>query len=326
MEQILRSIEYLDRDTIKLVAFTGGEPFLLGDKLLDVVAKAHELGFRTRVVTSAFWAKTEQSAEAKLVALLRSGLDELSISWDDFHEEFVDFKCVFNAFWTAKKVGITVAVNTVQGENPKWTAARVRSELHLESESTEILCEAPLNLTGRAKSDLQKAGLRKGRQLGPCPYVLTGPTLSAKNKLLACCGVIPDTEQLVLDSDFRPENLAAAIDKGLKSPILNWIYLRGPYAVMDWISKRYGVAIPPTSEVGGNCEACHRLFTTKEISDKIQEAIAEKLPEIEAELFLLESLGLDSPKHILQLWYNTNVDSGEVDVSTQGTEVANVST
>jgi hypothetical protein len=306
VDHILRTLEHLDRDTIKLVAFTGGEPFLLGDKLVEVVGKAHELGFTTRVVTSAFWAKTEQSAQRRLAKLLSVGLNELSISWDDFHEQFVAFACVYNAFWAAKEMGITVAVNTVQGENPKWTAARVRAELNVDSSSVHVFCEAPLNLTGRAKSELQGAGFKKGRQLGPCPYVLTGPTLSAKNKLLACCGVIPDTEQLVLDADFRPENLDAAIEKGLKSPLLNWIHLRGPYAVMAWISKRYGVPIPTESEVGGNCEACHHLFSTKGISERIEDAVGEKLLEIEGELCLLESLALDRPTEILKLWYTAS--------------------
>ncbi len=302
IDHILETIRSLDSSTIKLVAFTGGEPFLLGQKLIEAVQEASQRGFVTRVVTSAYFGKHLSVAEKRIKQLYEAGLKELSISWDDFHEEFVSFDCVYNAFWTAKRLGMTVAVNTVQARHSRWTAQRIRKELGVESSSHEVLVESPLNLTGRAESELKDAGLRPIRLVGPCPYVLTGPTLSAKNKLLACCGVIPETEALVLDSDFKPENLTTALEKGMKSPLLNWLYLRGPYAIMEWISKRYNIPIIEKEKVGGNCEACRRLFTTKEIADKLPAAITEKAEEIAGELYLLESLGWLEPQAVLNLW------------------------
>jgi hypothetical protein len=136
------------------------------------------------------------------------------------------------------------AINVVQAENSRWNSERVREQLGLGDLGKNLVVETPLNLNGRAESQLKDAGLRSSRMIGPCPYVLLGPTLSAKNKLLACCGVIPDTDALVLDPEFKPENLKTAVENGLKSPLLNWIYLRGPYAVMEYISKRYEIPIP----------------------------------------------------------------------------------
>ncbi len=213
---------------IRLIAFTGGEPFLLGDALVNLVRRASGKGAKTRIVTSAYWAKSDRSCEKRLRPLVDAGLDELSVSWDDFHEKFVDFANVRNAWTGAKRLGLDVGISTVQAANSKWTTERVRAELGIEGEEQLRHAETPLNLTGRAVEQLQEAGLRPQRTVGPCPFVLTGPTLSAKNKLLACCGVIPDTEQLVLDSNFRPENLRSAIERGMQNSLLNWIYLRGP--------------------------------------------------------------------------------------------------
>jgi len=278
-----------------MVAFTGGEPFLLGNRLDDIVKEAHVRGLVTRIVTSAYWAKHSSIAEKRLAGLREAGLDELSISWDDFHEEQktanVTFEYVFNAFWAAKRLGLTAAVNIVQAANSRWTAERVRKELGIDSESEDVIVESPLNLTGRAETALADAGLRPQRIVGPCPYVLTGPTLSAKKKLLACCGVIQHTNKLVLDDDFKPENLAAAIKSGLESPLLNWLYLRGPYAILEWMSNRYGISIPKKEDVGGNCEACRLLFHKAEYSKKVSDAIAEKADEIGSELAVLAALG-----------------------------------
>lgn len=303
---ILDTIAQLDTSVIQMVAFTGGEPFLLGKGLIDIVAAASRRAFTTRVVTSAYFGRSRAVASRRLKQLAEAGLDELSISWDDFHEEFVDFDCVRNVFWAAKDLGLVAAVNTVQGAQPRWTAGRVRSELGLADDSPDVILESSLNLTGRAAEELQDAGLRSVRTLGPCPYVLTGPTLSAKNKLLACCGVIPETDYLVLDHDFRPENLDAGIHRGLQSPLLNWIHLRGPYAVMEWISQRYGIQIPARETIGGNCEACRLLFETREVAARIPDALRERAVEIFDELNLLESLGWSEPKAIMKLWYSTS--------------------
>jgi len=314
LDHIIETIRSLDTSTIRMVAFTGGEAFLLGNGLVDIVGEAKSRGFVTRVVTSAYWAKHQSVAEKKLVALREAGLDELSISWDDFHANQssmpMSFQYVHNAFWAAKKLGIIAAINIVQSANSTWTANVVKDALGIPQESDEVIVESPVNLTGRAEIELQDVGLRPNRYLGPCPYVLKGPTLSAKNKLLACCGVIPETDALVLDPDFSPENLDSAIEQGLQSPLLNWLYIRGPYAIMDWISKKYNIPIPKAENVGGNCEACKLLFETKEIADKIPDALIEKVNDISDELQVLDALGLLNKREgnmVLDLWMDKSM-------------------
>jgi hypothetical protein len=308
---IIETINSLDESTIQLVAFTGGEPFLLGDRLVAAVRTANGRGFKTRIVTSAFFATTVEGADRRLIPMRDAGLDELSISWDDFHEEFVEFECVKNAFWSAKRLGISVAVSIVQGATSRWDKARVQNELGLAATSNDVIAESPLNLTGRAEEKLSNAGLRPVRSVGPCPYVLTGPTLSAKNKLLACCGVIPETDELVIDDDYRPENLQESIDMSLRSPLLNWLHLRGPYAIAQWISNRYNISIPGLEAVGGNCQACKILFETPEISKVLHAAVAEKRNEIFGELQVLDAIGFLTPQSIMRLWNDgsTIVDS-----------------
>lgn len=330
IEMILDSIRVLDVSSIKMVAFTGGEPFLLGKQLDNLINEAHMKGLVTRVVTSAYWARYPSIAEKRLTELRDVGLDELSISWDDFHEDQktakITFEHVHNAFWAAKNLGMKVAINIVQAAKSRWTAERVKSELGVDPESIEHIVESPLNLTGRAEEELADAGLRPERIVGPCPYVLTGPTLSAKKKLLACCGVIQHTNELVLDDDFKPENLSSSIESGIKSPLLNWLYLRGPYAILEWMSNKYGLSIPKKEAIGGNCEACHLLFHQKEYSEKIPNAIEEKKDEIMDELFLLNELGFLGNKNfagkegaIMNLWLDGSslLDSSNIQHNNQ---------
>lgn len=235
-----------------------------------------------------------------------AGLNELSISWDDFHEEFVSFDTIRNVIKAAKAFhGLRIAIAIVQAAKSRWTVERVREEL--ETDVDDVVCDSPLNLTGRAAKELKGAGLRHERYVGPCPYVLTGPTLSAKGKLLACCGVIPDSPRLCINPNFSPSRLADDLEDARASVLFNWLYLRGPYAILEWISERYQIPIPPKEDVGGNCEACKILFENKEIDRVLDSVLLERAPEIFGELQLLASLGLAEPKRLMRFWLNSSL-------------------
>ena len=302
LNHIIETIRNLDTSTIKMVVFTGGEPLLTGQDLNRAIYEASQRGFITRVVTSAYFAVDLPTAFNRLTELCNSGLNELLISWDDYHAEFISFDRIRNAYWTAKDLGLRVAICLVQANNADWTAEKVKQALGGDDSTRPILIESPLTKTGRAKYKLKHAGPSPKRVLGPCHYVLAGPALSAKNQLLACCGAIPETKALVLDHYFTPKKLAAVIEKGQQSLLLNWIFLRGPYAIMEWLSKRYRIPIISEKEVGGNCEACHLLFSNKILVSKIPHALDENPDEIVDELHLLRNLGILTPESILSLW------------------------
>jgi pyruvate-formate lyase-activating enzyme len=210
-ELILNCIEGLP-SSLKLVAFTGGEPFL-HNRLADYVGAARRRGFRTRVVTSAYFGKTYASAKKRLQPLIDAGLNEISMSWDDYHEEYVDFACIKNVAKIAIEAGLITSINSVVAANTIWNREKVIAELGDMAENITLIRDSHLNLTGRGEGRLQEAGFQPTGFLGPCPYVLTGPTLSAKGKLLACCGVIPDTKRLAISERVQPAQLGNAIEQ-----------------------------------------------------------------------------------------------------------------
>jgi organic radical activating enzyme len=277
-------------DFIKLVAFTGGEPFLHGNNLVKYVARAVSRGFVTRIVTSAYFGKTPAIARKKLAPLVDAGLKELSISWDDFHEEFVAFSCVKNVVHAALAANLRVAINIVQTGASRWNKEQVHRQLEVSDPSRVTVMESPINITGRAAEKLTEQPLRQVGYVGPCSFVLTGPTMSARGNLMPCCGVIPNTERLTIAKAPKPHEIPQLIQSSLANPLFLWLHLRGPYAIMEWISENYGIAIPPREEVGGICEACKLLFETPALDDKLDEVLQERAAMLEGELMLLESL------------------------------------
>lgn len=71
--------------TIRGFYFEGGESFLYYGLLVQAVARAHELGFDTGIVTNGYWATAVEDAKVWLRPLAEAGLNRLDISVDDFH-------------------------------------------------------------------------------------------------------------------------------------------------------------------------------------------------------------------------------------------------
>ena len=93
--------------TIESVYFEGGEPFLFYPLMVEGMKLAREMGFKTGIVTNAYWANSPKDAELWLRPLSELGLSDLSVSEDSFHSEEGEESKAGYAVAAAKKLGIT---------------------------------------------------------------------------------------------------------------------------------------------------------------------------------------------------------------------------
>ena len=97
---------------VKRVSFTGGEPFLYHEELVEVLEACKGL-MSARIVTSCYWAETREKALEKLRPLVERGLDELSCSTDPTHQAFVPAAFVKNAVEVGLELGLVCEVVSV---------------------------------------------------------------------------------------------------------------------------------------------------------------------------------------------------------------------
>lgn len=123
-----RQIEYYlqdlkDIDSIKMVCFSGGEVFLKYEKLLQLVKYVNKCSKQVAVVTNCFWAYDQESTYSKLKRLSDNGLNELTISYDVFHEEYIEILNIKNVITVCHKLNIPVSIQTVilnHSKNEEW--------------------------------------------------------------------------------------------------------------------------------------------------------------------------------------------------------------
>ncbi len=283
--------------SLKFVGFTGGDPFLHTDILIDGVAHTRKNGLKSRVVTSAYWATSPQRASRELQPLAQAGLDEMTLSYDDAHAPYVKADRIKNAFDAARALAIEVAFNVCIEPGSRINRAFLRRFLELGPEDHVRIEETWINTTGRAAEEekTQKES-RKGRpevQLTPCQHVLRGPTVTPTGAILPCCGTIPFRKGLQI-GDTKEDAVDSALRRAYQNPVMQWIAFEGPAAILEQITAETSNPIT-RNDLDGNCHACDVLFSSTDLMALLAERVRDKSGSLRLQRALYEATGGFAP-------------------------------
>lgn len=106
----------------------GGEPFLGGDRLANLVCWCHDEGVTVEYVeTNSSWFASAGAAEERLLELMEAGLHMLLVSMSPFHNEFIPWRKVAGVLAACERVGMAVF---------PWTEEMARDVTVLDHRST----------------------------------------------------------------------------------------------------------------------------------------------------------------------------------------------
>jgi len=143
--------------TVKWVWFEGGEPFLYYRIMLKGLGKAAEMGFKTGVLSNAYWATCLEDALEWLRPLTELGVADLGLSSDPYHGEDIEAQRVKNGVEAALKLGMHVSVMA--------TAKLPDKLVELPGGVSELMYR------GRAAEKLLEETTRKAwSEFKECPY------------------------------------------------------------------------------------------------------------------------------------------------------------
>jgi len=103
-------------ESVKWIYFEGGEPFLYYPLMLKGLLLAKAMGFKTGIVTNNYWATTVEDAKLWLKPIIESGIDDLSLSDDLFHNDDAENNSAKIATKAAEELGFSV--NSICIEKP----------------------------------------------------------------------------------------------------------------------------------------------------------------------------------------------------------------
>ncbi len=150
--------------TVEWIYFEGGEPFLFYPLMLEGIRIARGMGFKTGIVTNAYWATSEEDAELWLRPLCDLGVSDMSISDDAFHCEGNEVSSARRALNAALKLGMPYG--SISIDKP-----RVQEGIDKEQAKGVPVIGGGVMFRGRAVEKLV-AGLprRPWQEFNECPY------------------------------------------------------------------------------------------------------------------------------------------------------------
>jgi MoaA/NifB/PqqE/SkfB family radical SAM enzyme len=221
-------------DRVKSLSITGGEPFLYFRRLLELVDGCRTLGLRTMVITSAYWATSGEVAGDKLTQLAHAGLTSITVSTDEYHQEYVPLANVSRVLKAARECGLSPKVALTylpRGRSVEQVQGDLRDRLGQRVlDGVEIKAGGIVQL-GRAY-DLEFPGTRQAERTKLVCNAL-GPAIRPDGTVESCCRApLPRTSPLILGNlnaeDFRP-----MYQRFLDHPIIPFIQTWGLLEMLE---------------------------------------------------------------------------------------------
>ncbi|WP_162243826.1 radical SAM protein [Pseudorhodoferax sp. Leaf274] len=276
---ITYAIDQAKRDNIAVVVFTGGEATLKPSVLLDAIRQATELGISTRLVTNAWWAKSNYAATKMLAQLKSAGLKEINFSTGDEHAKFIPVSCVANAIVASVEHGFHAYVMVELVATASITKESVVHELeklnfHSDDKSVSFI-ESPWTPLDPSAIGNYADGVCANKSNLPqrtgCDSIYSTPTLQADGTLAICCGIgmqkVKDLQlgQLAQDGTSLGELCESAELDIVKLLIKHF----GPEKTLAMTSD-FREDIVWEDMYAHKCQACIRIFSDSNVLNEIR--------------------------------------------------------
>lgn len=258
------------------VCFTGGEPMLYFNEVVELTAEATEMGLRPTMVTGAGWVSLDKPyiARERIERLADAGMKKICVSWDQYHEQFSPREKAQLVVDLVTESGMECAVRGVIPSTCDWrTQAAPWEGKPVDYEPVKLI------KLGAAKA-LPSDQFYWEEQMprGVCSIVLT-PVVEPDGMVYACCGpgrYALKPSPLIL-GNANEEPLDAIFERAVRNPVLEALELIGPYGMIQLLkdhpaTKQHFYQRPRYT---GICELCLDITDTPELVAALNTRLAD---------------------------------------------------
>lgn len=281
-------------DSIKILVLTGGECFLLGNDLYDIINYASSLRLIVRVVTNGFWARSYNIAYETLKKLKNVGLREINFSTGDEHQEWVSYDNIVFGAMAAIDLELTCIINVETHDNSHFDPNSFIRDCRLKSYFNASTHRAPLRIKLGAWVPFKKESnisydninLPQERIKQRCTSLFKVLSINPYSQLLACCGLTCEHIIPLRLGTITNNNLKSLYESQFLDLIKLWIFIDGPYSVLSTIYKGRGLNIKIQGHI---CHICAEIFKDNENIAYVQNHYKEIMPSIIFKYKLLQN-------------------------------------
>ena len=262
--------------TFKTVAFSGGEAILFYDQLRACVEYAKECGFNSTLVTNGFWAANYDKGYEMIKGLVEAGLTNVSMSVDQFHQEYVPIQSVINAMKICEHFGVLSALTLMDLKDGK-SSSESMDKLRPEIYGKELVLY-PVFPAGEAAINITDEQIIKAcnRNNARCTFDKS-ITVLFDGTIMMCCSQFSREIDMTHLGNYETTSLSEAIKAFYRDDFI-YVLLSNSFSWYVDLALKLGIEVEENYSI--SCHLCHFLFTNKEYVKAIQpfvKAEAERL-------------------------------------------------
>ncbi len=250
------------------IGLSGGEAFVYFERLCKFIMHATGRGARVSVNTNAFWGVTLERAREKVQLLKELRLSQLVVSFDDFHEAFINRERVLNVIRACKELQLEVKLQYVATTSTNRLSDFLRD---CGDDLLNIECrEIPCHPVGRAAAMIPEAEIliSPGVPVGLCPSSIL--SISAYGKVIPCCNAAGHLPALEVGTIEQP--IVELHHKFLNDPTLALLRREGPKALVETaVQAGYELKDGYVDQ----CHLCYDLFKSESVATALTTAARE---------------------------------------------------
>ncbi|MBR5337250.1 MAG: radical SAM protein [Lachnospiraceae bacterium] len=265
MERIIREAKKIG---IKKIGFSGGEPFLFPDLLLQGTRIAKEEDLDVNIATNGFWGSWDDD---RIVDYLKElSPKSISFSYDKFHQQFIPEDDFFHAVSHVygRRIDCTIAVADMTGEDGAGRFLKSLGKKVLTKEYNLY----PAYRVGRAKNLPEEMFFTfSDRTNIVCLYegILS---VMYNGDVYPCCRHQSFDSAIKLGNALDSD-LAELIKKSDVAMICETLMNSERFNCLLETAESLGISVP--KEVGCSCDFCRALFGTEENMKKMLPAVKD---------------------------------------------------
>jgi len=291
------------------VVFTGGEPTLLGDDLLEILRFCRkEAGIlSTRMVSNGKWATSYDTAHAKLSEWQNAGLSEINISCGEFHQQMVPMQNVVNAYQAGCDLNYTtvlLAGEFLKDGAGKYTIQDFQTATGAELFSPElkspyvsghhgVSCGAAMRY-GRGAENIRPEDvvtMNESEVAHNCSHVFGALTALPTGHVTACCGVMTRDDSFLTIGNWREQRLLPMWEAAQQDLILNWIKYLGLGDMKSWLLEK-DPDLSLRSRYTSACDLCAEMIYNPRCQELLLTKGDERAGDILANRIAIEAARL----------------------------------
>lgn len=252
---------------VRVVAFTGGEPFLHPQRFYRLLGAVSDAGRVATVVTNALWSVDWNRGEPLLMGAWQNGLRCLSVSVDDYHRPSPAVGAIVRLLKRARELGMVVNVRGI-GKRARRKIASVReSGVFSGQESAETVLD--LDNVGEAAT-LERDRVQKRKQ-GGCLGALE-PLVTPRGEVCACCStrLFKIENPVLMLGNVTEKPLDELLGRSSRDYLMAALIAWGPRGLLRLLGKK----CRPEPGLSG-CELCLAVLNDPAKVDGLLSRIAE---------------------------------------------------